>query len=272
VDTDKKKEAYGFLRYSRFLIRYRCKLKLSDQECMVILSVMDYADNKRWGKQHPFPSNKAVADKMGCSERKVHTQSARLKSKGLLNRKEGGSKPEWDFTNLYSQLDKFDDDTTRDKGGLGAGETTHNQDSTTQDTETTRQHESKTTQVKGTTSHVSAPEVTREVIEVNNKEKRSKESSSSSFNNSNNLKVNSTVTTGSNASIDPELIKKARKYKDGELRDHLNMFKQFISIRNPHTTYCLKMREKGFGTVLKLPEFDPDYIDFDEFKYKENYV
>jgi len=247
VGTDKKKEAYGYLRYSRFLIRYRCKLKLSDQECMVILSVMNYANNQMWDRQHPFPSNKAVADKMGCSERKVHTYSARLKSKGLLNRKEGGSKPEWDFTNLYNKLDSFNNQTT------------HNQDSTTQDTETTRQHESKTTQVKGTTSHGSAPEVTKEVIEeVNNKEKRSKENISTSFNNS---KLDTGVTTGSNGSIDPELIKSAKHDIDWWLYDQLKN----ADPSQWKKVYRRFMINYKYESLLSLPQFNPEKLDLEKF-------
>jgi len=242
VSSTKGKKVFGFLKYTRLLIRHRNKFNLTDSESMLILSVMDYSSNQKWGIEHPYPSNKTVADKMDCSERKIQMLTAKLKSKGFLERKEGGRRARWDFTNLYNQLDKFDDDTTKDNVSLSTSETTHKDSLTMQNDKPTTQDKSETMQFNAETSHVSSPKVS---IEVNREEIKKEESISnkdfdnSSFINSTIPSIYSDPTYPRDTNIDPELIKSAREYKDGKLR------KEILYMYNKSSYYnCLDMRRR----------------------------
>jgi len=225
---------------------------------MLIFSVMDYTPNKKWGIEHPYPSNKTVADKMNCSERKIQMLTAKLKSVGFLERKEGGRRARWDFTNLYSQLDKFEDETMQNNVNLSTSETAQNYKPTTQD-------KSETMQFNAETSHVSSPEVS---IGVNREIKKEESISNKDFDNSYFTKttsIYSNPTYPRDTNIDPELIKSARKYKDGNLRDFLERFNKcssYIAWRS--RTYISKMKWNGFEPVLFLPEFNPDNLDFEK--------
>jgi len=221
---------------------------------MLILSVMDYGSNKKWGIEHPYPSNKTVADKMDCSERKIQMLTAKLKSNGFLERKEGGRRARWDFTNLYNRLDKFDDDTTKDNVSLSTSETAQNYKATTHDN-------AETTQINAETSHVSSPKVSIKVKKEENKSNR--DFDNSYFTKTTSIYSNPTYPRDTN--IDPELIKSAREYKDGNLRDFLERFNKcssYIAWRS--RTYISKMKWNGFEPVLFLPEFNPDNLDFEK--------
>ena len=197
--------------------------------------------------------------------------TAKLKSKGLLERREGGRRARWDFTNLYNQLDKFDDDTTKDDVSLSTSETTHKDILTMQSDKPTTQDKSETMQFNAVTSHVSSPEVS---IGVNREEIKKEESISnkdfdnSSFINSTIPSTNSDVNNPRNENIDPELIIAARNYKDGELRKEIlymyNKSSYYNCLDMRRRLYCFRMQEYRFESVLSLPEFNPDNLDFDK--------
>ena len=93
----------GFQAVPHRLLRHQADLRITDQELVVLLNVLDFW----WAtERRPFPGAASISHRIGSAERTVRRHMRALEKKGYVvkRKQEQGDKSEFDFTGLIHKL------------------------------------------------------------------------------------------------------------------------------------------------------------------------
>ena len=91
----------GWCQIPNLLLQNQHKLYLTNDQLCTVVHVLSY----KFSSEDPYPNNKTIAKRMGCTERSVRRHIAALKEHGYLVRhKRTAWSYEWDFSGLLSAL------------------------------------------------------------------------------------------------------------------------------------------------------------------------